>query len=105
MLADSAFGSIAFLEGVRELQFHAITGIRSDRKLTDGRSVAQLKTRGGQANLFGLKPTVHVSWYWLKRKGGKREKRFVISTKPLKGTTISRLGRRRWLSCGMVQDG
>jgi hypothetical protein len=39
VLADTAFGTIAFIEGVRELQFHAITGIRRDRKLADGRSV------------------------------------------------------------------
>lgn len=77
VLADTAFGTIALSEGVRELGFHAITGIRSDRKLTDGRSVAQLKTRGQQVNLFGLKLTLHVSWYWLKREGGRREKRFV----------------------------
>jgi hypothetical protein len=38
-----------------------------------------------------------VSWYRLKLKDGKFEWRYVVSTKPASGTTISRWGRRRWL--------
>jgi hypothetical protein len=37
-----------------------------------------------------------VSWYYLKRDNGKLEKRFVLSTKQLKGSTITWWGRRRW---------
>lgn len=72
------------------LNFTRFVGIRANRKVSDGRKITQLKIRGQQVNLFGLKPPVHISWYWLKREGGKREKRFVVSTKPLKGITISR---------------
>ncbi|MDJ0647410.1 MAG: transposase [Xenococcaceae cyanobacterium MO_188.B19] len=36
-----------------------------------------------------------MSWVWLKR-DGKRVQRFVISTKPMKGKTIARWGKRRW---------
>jgi cellulose synthase/poly-beta-1,6-N-acetylglucosamine synthase-like glycosyltransferase len=36
-----------------------------------------------------------ASWFYLER-NGKLEKRFVISTRVLKGTTITWWGRRRW---------
>jgi hypothetical protein len=45
---------------------------------------------------MGLKFPVCVSWYYLKRDNGKKETRFVLSTKPLKATTITWWGRRRW---------
>ncbi len=45
--------------------------------------------------LNGLELPVFLSWVWLKR-DGKRVQRFVISTKPMKGTTIARWGKRRW---------
>jgi hypothetical protein len=35
------------------------------------------------------------SWFYLER-NGKLEKRFVISTRVLKGSTITWWGRRRW---------
>jgi hypothetical protein len=43
----------------------------------------------------GLKFPVCISWYYLKRDNGKKEKRFVLSTKPLKGSTITWWGKRR----------
>jgi len=51
--------------------------------------VAQLHKRGQQLYLQGLKFPVYVSWYYFKRHDGKYEKRFVISTKALKASTIS----------------
>lgn len=42
ILVDTAFGSVEFLAGVRKLKYHAIAGVRCDRKLEDGRSVAHL---------------------------------------------------------------
>ncbi len=42
-----------------------------------------------------MKFPVSVSWYYLKR-DGKLEKRFVLSTKPLKASTITWWGKRRW---------
>jgi hypothetical protein len=44
---------------------------------------------GQQVRLVGLKFPVSVSWYYLKRDNGKLEKRFVLSTKQLKGSTIT----------------
>ncbi len=96
ILVDTAFGSVEFLHSVRKLKYHAIAGLRCDRKLEDGRSVAQLHKRGQQVRLVGLKFPVCVSWHYLKRDNGKLEKRFVLSTKILKGSTITWWGKRRW---------
>ena len=71
-------------------------GIRCNRKLEDGRSVAQLHKPGQQLRLSGLKSSVHVSWYYFKREDGKSEKRYVLCTKALKASTITWWGRRRW---------
>lgn len=97
ILADSAFGSIEMLKWVKKQPCTSgIFGIRSDRRLRDGRHVNQVRARGQQVVLQGLKFPVTLSWYWLKRDDGSREKRFVISTKPLSGVYITLLGRRRW---------
>jgi hypothetical protein len=98
ILVDTAFGSIEFLHGIRQLKYHAIAGVRCDRKLEDGRMVAQLYKRGQQVKLVGIKFPVSLSWYYLKRENGKLEKRFVLSTKALKASTINWWGKRRWLS-------
>jgi len=37
VLADTAFGSVEFLHEIRQLKYHAITGVRNDRLLVDGR--------------------------------------------------------------------
>jgi hypothetical protein len=89
VLADSAFGSIEFLQGVRKLKYHPITSLRCDRKLEDGRRLAQLHKRGQQVRLAGLKFPISLSWYYLKRDNDKLEKRYVLSTKVLKGSTIN----------------
>ena len=81
ILVDTAFGSVDFLHGIRQLKYHAIAGIRCDRQLIDGRSLRQLHKRGQQVHLAGLKFPVSVSWYYLKRDNGQLEKRFVLSTK------------------------
>jgi hypothetical protein len=96
ILADTAFGSVEFLQGIRKLKSHAVTGVRYDRLLIDGRCLKHLHKRGQQVRLVGLKFPVSVSWYYLKREHGKREKRFVLSTQPLKGSTITWWGKRRW---------
>lgn len=96
VLVDTAFNSIKFLEGVRSLKYHAIAGVPYKRKLQDGRNVSQLHKRGQQVRLVGLKFPVSLSWYYLKRSDGKLEKRFVLSTKALKGSTITWWGKHRW---------
>lgn len=95
VLADTAFGGVAFVEGVRRLKHHAIVGVRCDRKLQDGRSVASLHKPGQQVRLAGLQPVVTIAWFYLKR-DGKLEKRFVLSTRSLKASTIIWWGKRRW---------
>ncbi len=95
VLADTGFGSVSFLQGIRKRRYAAIVGVRYDRKLTDGRQVRELCKRGQQVHLDGLSFPVTLSWLYLKR-DGKFEKRFVLSTRPLKGSTITWWGKRRW---------
>lgn len=64
VLADTAMVRSEFLVGVRKLRHHAIVGVRCDRKLEDGRSVAHLHKRGQQVRLVGLKFPVSMSWYY-----------------------------------------
>jgi hypothetical protein len=89
ILADTAFGSVEFLHAMRQLKYHAITGLSSHRKLVDGRRLRLLHKPG-------LNFPVSVSWYYLKRDNGRLEKRFILSTKPLKASTINWWGKRRW---------
>ena len=96
VLVDTGFGSGEFIHGVRQRKYHIIAGIACTRKLIDGRCVAQLHKRGQQLRLRGLKFPVYVSWYYFKRHDGQYVKRFVISTKALKASTISWWGKRRW---------
>lgn len=96
VLADTAFGTNEFVTSVRRLKYHALVGVRCDRKLEDGRRCTQLYKRGQQVRLLGLKFSVHLSWYYLKRLGSRLEKRYILSTKALKGSTITWWGRHRW---------
>ena len=96
ILADTAFGSVEFLEGVRRLKYHAITGVAISRKLSDGRVLRHLHQPGQQVSLVGLKFPVTVCWYYLKRDNGKLEKRFALSTRPMKASTLKWWGQRRW---------
>ena len=96
ILADTAFGSIDFLHGIRKLKYHAITGLSISRKLVDGRVLRHLHKQGQQVHLVGLNFPVTVAWYYLKRENGRLEKRFVLSTRPLKASTIKWWGKRRW---------
>ena len=96
VLADTAFGSVEFLHGIRKLKHHAIVGLANSRKIVDGRVLKHLHKQGQLVYLVGLKIPVTVCWYYLKRENGRLEKRFVLSTKPLKSSTIKRWGKRRW---------
>ena len=102
VLADTAFGSVEFIHGIRQLKYHAITGVPVNRKLVDGRVLRHLHKQGQQVRLVGLKLTVTVAWYYLKRENGRLEKRLVLSTKPLKASTIKWWGKRRWPPIGLV---
>jgi hypothetical protein len=95
VLADTAFGSVAFLKQMRNRRLPVIVGVRCDRKLDDGRRVCDLRRKGQQVRLEGLSFPVTITWIYLKREG-KLQKRFVLSTRPLKASTIAWWGRRRW---------
>ena len=71
-------------------------GIGANRKLVDGRKVGDLYHRGQQVTLVGLTHPVTLSWYYFKTDEGQFIKRYIISTKPRKASTISRWGKRRW---------
>jgi hypothetical protein len=97
VLADTAFGSMDFLRGIRKLKLHAITGVRYDRCLQDGQQLFHLHKPGQQVRLKGLDFPVTVTWFYLKRQGDKpRLKRYVLSTQALKASTIVWWGRHRW---------
>lgn len=97
VLADSGFSSIEFVEGVRrELGHHAVVGVRRDRRLADGRRLDQAASRGERVFLDGLAVPVYVAAYWLKKRDGSKEKRFVLATKALSSAHIVRWGKKRW---------
>ena len=96
VLADAWFASNAFIEGVHARGFQAILGIREDRRTVEDKPLTRLKRRGSKVMLKGLKIPVWVSWFYLRFENGDREKRFVISTAPMAGSKLVRLGRYRW---------
>ncbi len=103
VLVDTAFGSIDFFKQVRQMKYQAIAGVRIDRRLSSGGTVNDISHRGQQVYLQGLNFPVTLSWYWLDRDDGTREKRFVVSTQPLSWSYISRLGKRRWMIEGFFK--
>jgi Transposase DDE domain len=97
--ADTEFGTIEFLKAVRKRSWRAVVGMRCNRRMQDGRTLKQLYRkgkRGQQVQLEGFSHPLTVSWFWLKRDGGKRELRFVVATHPYSGVYLVRLGRKRW---------
>ncbi|MGA7937949.1 MAG: transposase [Kovacikia sp.] len=96
---DTEFGAIEFLKAVRQRSWRPIVGLRSNRKLQDGRCLKDLycrAQRGLQVYLKDIDYPLTVSWFWLKRADGKRELRFVASTYPYSGAYLLQLGRKRW---------
>jgi Transposase DDE domain len=99
VLADTEFGTVDFLPAVKRRGWRGVVGVRSSRKLQDGRSLIDLYrqgTRGQHVHLQGMPFPVTVSWFWLKRQGGGKELRFVMSTHPYSGAYLVQLGRKRW---------
>jgi Transposase DDE domain len=95
VLADTGFSSVEFLEGVRKQGFHALVGMPKNRLLTNGRPLKTIGKKGQLVQFEDLSFPVYAAWFYLHR-DGKLEKRFVISTRRLKGNTITWWGRRRW---------
>ena len=63
--------------------------------MDNGRAIKTITKKGQQVKLTELDDLVTASWFYLQR-NGKLQKRFVISTHVLKGSTITWWGRRRW---------
>jgi Transposase DDE domain len=96
---DTEFGTVEFLSAVRSRSWRAVTGMRCNRQLEDGRILKQLyraRRRGQQIYIKGIPFPLTVSWFWLKRADDKQELRFIVSTYPYSGVYLVRLGRRRW---------
>lgn len=96
ILADTAFGTKDFINGIRKLKYHAVIGIGCNRKLVNGCPVKLLHRRGQQVQLVGLDFPVTISWYYFKRDNGQFVKRYLVSIQPLKASTISWWGKHRW---------
>jgi hypothetical protein len=95
VLADTGFSSVEFIEGVKKLRHQAIVGMPKNRLMDNGKAIKTITKKGQQVKLTELEGMVTASWFYLQR-NGKLEKRFVISTRILKGSTITWWGRRRW---------
>ena len=95
VLADTGFGSNQFITAMKKRRLPLIVGVNARRRLADNRQLKNLAHKGQGIRLQDLDFDVFVSWFYLKR-DGKLEQRFVISTCPIKGSTIAWCGRRRW---------
>jgi hypothetical protein len=98
VLADAGFGSAEFIQGCSQLGFERLlVGLRSDRKLRDGRRLEQLKQRGEHLTLHDLPDVpLWLSWCDVKRDEGKK-RFYVAATFASSGAYLARRYRRRWL--------
>jgi hypothetical protein len=109
VLADSAFCSVEFIKGIRQLGHRGIIGVRKDRRLQEDEdedggskclkqlsSCSSYQGKKKQVHLEGLDDVpVYVGSFWLKREGGSKEQRFVLSTKAMSAKHMVRWGKRR----------
>ena len=96
VLADGGFSSCEFLVGLRQRRIPALVTCACTRTLVDGRQVKDLYGRGQQVQLKDLPIPVWVSWFHQKQPDGKFRKHFLLSTRPLSGAYMIRLGAKRW---------
>jgi hypothetical protein len=96
VLADAWFASKGFIEGVHQRGFQALVGIRADRRTVEDRPLSRLKRKGTKVMLKGLAIPMWASWFHLTFENGDKEQRFIVSTFPMAGSQLVRLGRSRW---------
>jgi len=96
VLADAGFGSREFLQGVRQLGFHALVSVSGSRCLADGRALQQLHRAGQQVRLRGLSMSLTWGYYYFKTEDGRYLKRHLLCPRRLKASTLRWWGRRRW---------
>ena len=97
--ADTEFGTLEFLNAIRQRRWRAVVGVKSSRLLQDGRKLKHLPgkaKRGLQVYLNEIDYPLTIPWVWLKRADNRRELRFVASTYPYSGVYLVRLCRKRW---------
>lgn len=96
VLADTGFGSKAFFQGLRRLKLDSLVGVTCNRRLTDGRLIKHLYHAGQQVFLDGLAFPLTMGYYLFKGEDGRYRKRYILSTRRLKASTLQWWGRRRW---------
>lgn len=96
VLADTAFASAEFLKGIKALGLTAVVGMRRDRAWLPLGRLEHLEPQGRAVKLRGIPFPVWSAGYDLRHPDGRVEKRFVVSTEPMKPHVLVRWGRRRW---------
>jgi len=70
--------------------------MRRDRKLEDGRSLHELRRKGQQVHLRGLRFPLWCSWFTVHKPDCSEEKRYLIANFHHSGYTMPKLGALRW---------
>ena len=96
VLADGGFASAAFLRAIREMGLCALVGVGCDRQIRDGRELRHLHGRGQQVYLKNFEAPVWISWCYQQQPNGTYRKRYVLCTRPLSASSMTRLGALRW---------
>ena len=98
VLADGGFGVADFLNGPDQHQYplKGLTGMRRDRRLEDGRSLHELRRKGQQVHLRGLRFPLGCSWFTVHKPDGSEEKRYLIANFHHSGYTMPKPGALRW---------
>ncbi|AEV17319.1 hypothetical protein TCCBUS3UF1_p220 (plasmid) [Thermus sp. CCB_US3_UF1] len=96
VVADTAFGTIRFLRGVRELGLEAVVGMRRDRRLWGGERLADLRRQGSRVHLRGVSFPLWAFRYRYPLPGGGWEWRYGVATFPASPRTLLVWGRRRF---------
>lgn len=96
VVADTAFGTLPFLAGVRRMGLEAIVGVRRDRRTREGKRLQDLGRLGGRVYLRGLPFPVWALRYRYPLPGGRWEWRYGVATFPATSRTLLLWGRRRF---------
>lgn len=81
---------------MRRLKLDGLVGVTCNRRLADGRLIKHLYHAGQQVFLDGLAFPLTMGYYFFKGEDGRYRKRYVLSTRQLKASTLQWWGRRRW---------
>lgn len=98
VMADAGFGHCALIAYMQQRHLNFSVGIASHRKISKDSNIRDVRKQGQAIHLPSLPAiTLYVYWVFLpSRKGKTRQKRYILSTKLCKASTIKRIGRKRW---------